>query len=344
MKRTLLGGAAALFTLLSTVVTAPATAQTVEEFYRGKQITWLIGYPPGVSHEIWARAITATMRKHLPGNPTFVIQHMPGAGTLTMANHLFNTAPKDGTVVGMFARTIPSQVMMGLENAKLDPREFTWIGSPELPTRVCVATTKSGVTSVEDLRKKELIVAGQGAATIQTFLPPMLNQMVGTKFRVVDGYRSAEESYLAMERGEADAFCQSYGAIARGAADMFKEGKLKLLFSLEREPSPQLKGTPSIYDYVKDERDKQILDFINADTDLGRPIAAPPQVNPQRLAALQKAFLATMKDPEFLKEAERLDLEINVTEGDELARRVKNLYAIPKDVVDRAIQLMGTKK
>lgn len=318
------------------------SAQTVEEFYnKNGVVTFYTGFGAGTGYDIWARAISTHMTKLLPGNPTFLVKNMPGAGSLTLANHLFNNAPKDGTAIGMFSRNIPSQVMLGLDNAMLDPREFTWIGSPESSIRVCAVMPSSGASSVEDLMTKEVPMGGSGGAS--TFMPDVINRVAGTKFKVIKGYQSAGEIYLAMQRSEVSGMCGTYESVARDAAQMLKEGKLKILFNTEGKRSSLLGGAPSIQEYVKDARNKQLLDFINSSTELGRPIAAPPRLPADRTAALRKAFQATMVDPAFLGDAAKQGLEIEVMSGEEIERLVRSLYQIPKDIVDEATKLMGEK-
>lgn len=323
----------------------PAHAQTVEEFYKkSNTIELVVGFGPGTGYDAWWRPIGKYMRNHMPGNPTFVIKNMPGGGSLVAANYLYNSAPKDGSSVGSFSRNLPSQAMIGLDNVKFDPRKFTWIGSPEMPIRVCAAMVRSGINSLEELRQKQLVVGGTGAGSAPSFLPPLLNQILGTKFKVIDGYESGAAVYLALARGEVDGICQTYDSLTRGAEDLFKSKQIKILFNVERQRAPQLGGAPTIHEFVTKTEDRQLLDYVNSSTELGRPLAAPPGIPADRLGALRAAFLATMKDKEFLVEAEKLKLDIDVMEGDEIAKRIASLYEIPKDVIARANALMGETK
>jgi tripartite-type tricarboxylate transporter receptor subunit TctC len=342
MIRRLLAAALGLWFVAVILAPSGASAQSVEEFYKKNNvITFYTGFGPGTGYDIWARAVSIHMTKVLPGNPTFIIKNMPGAGSLTLANYLYNNAPKDGTAIGMFSRNIPSQVMLGLDNAQLDPREFTWIGSPESSIRVCAVMPSTGVTKVEDLMTKEVPMGGSGGAS--TFMPTTINQAAGTKFKVIKGYQSAGEIYLAMQRGEVGGMCGTYESISRDAAEMIKDGKLKILFNTEAKRSALLKGAPSIQEYIKDARNKQLLDFINSATELGRPIAAPPQLPADRAAALRKAFMTATSDPAFLADAQKQGLEVDVLPGEDIQELVKNLYRIPKDIVDEATKLMGEK-
>jgi tripartite-type tricarboxylate transporter receptor subunit TctC len=334
-----------LLALFPALLSTASFGQSAEAFYRqNSRITLLIGFGAGTGYDVWGRILTQHMTKHMPGAPTFIMQHMPGAGSLTMANHLYNVAPKDGTVIGSFSRNLPSQVMIGLPNAKLDPRQFGYIGSPELPVRVCAVATRSGVTSIEELRKIEVLMGGTGIATVPTFMPPLINKFAGTRFKVIDGYKSADEVYLAMDRGEVHGICQGYSPIMSRLGDQIRAGRVKILFNFEERRNPLLNGAPSIFEYISSEEDKQMLTFINSSTELGRPYAAPPGIPKDRLEALRKAFEATMKDPAFLKDAEKQDLEITLTTGAELEKIVKDLYTIPKATIDRANTLISRKQ
>jgi tripartite-type tricarboxylate transporter receptor subunit TctC len=332
---------ALVVSLIGAVPRSAAAAESVEDFYKkNNQLTVLIGFGMGTGYEVWARLIGKTMTKYVPGHPTFVVKDMPGAGSLTMANFLYNKAPKDGSVIGSFSRNLPSQVMIGLPNAQLDPRRFIYVGSPELPTRTCAVTSEAGVNSVEDLQKKEVLMGGTGAATVPTFMPPIINKMAGTKFKVIDGYQSAAEVYLAMQRNEVHGICQGFAPIATSLPDLVKAGKLKFLFNFEEKRDPLLKGAPSIFEYIKSAEDKQIMTFINSSTELGRPYALPPGTEPAKVAALRKAFDQTMTDPEFLQDAAKAQLDVSALTGEELDEKIKALYAVPKELIDKANALM----
>ena len=321
-----------------------AVGQTAAEFYtKNNRLTLLIGFGAGTGYDVWGRLLTQHMVKYLPGKPTFIMQHMPGAGSLTMANYLYNVAPKDGTVIGSFSRNLPSQVMIGLPNANLDPRQFGYIGSPELPVRICVALASSGVTTVEQLRRTEVIMGGTGITTVPTFMPPLINKLAGSKFKVIDGYKSADDVYLAIERGEVHGICQGYAPIMSRLGDGIRAGRINFLFNFEERRDPLLKGAPSIFEFIDEEEDRQMLRFINSSTELGRPYAAPPAIPPDRLRLLRQAFESAVKDPDFLRDAQKLELDITVITGQGLEKLVNDLYNIPKPIVERANALISTK-
>lgn len=335
------GRMAALALLASTVLPSPSSAQSVEEFYtKNNVVTILFGFAPGSGYETWARIVAQHMRKYIPGNPNVVVKAMPGAGSLVMANHLYNQAPKDGTVIGTFSRNLPSQVMIGLPNANLDPNRFLYVGSPELPVRVCAVSTDAGVNSVEDMQKKEVLMGGTGIASVPTFMPPVVNQLAGTKFKVIEGYPGGTDVALAIARGEVHGICQGYTSMLQHGGDMFKSGKLRFMFNFEEKREPMLNGAPSIFEYIKTDESKQIMRFINSSTELGRPFALPPGVPMDRVAALRTAFEKGTRDPEFLRDAEKANLEVTVTSGEDLQSKITELYKIPKALVDKANALM----
>lgn len=319
---------------LSWAIALPAAAQTAEEFYRGKQITFLISSAAGGDYDIWARAIARHWPNHLAGKPSFVPQNMPGGGQMTATNHLYNVSPKDGTVVGMIGRNLPNQALFKHPNVQFDPVKFNWIGSPELTNRVCVATNKSGITKAEDLFEKELLVGGAGAGTAVTATPLLLSNVLGMKFKLIEGYGSSNGVMLAIERNEVQGICQTYTAIKHGNEEHLKDGRFKILFNLEKSPIPGVEA-PSIYAFTKTQEQRDIIGLYNSSVELGRPVVAPPGVPADRITALRRSFDATMKDPAFLDEAGRLKLEINALTGEQLTQLIADLMKTPPELSEK---------
>ena len=320
----------------------PATAQKADDFYQhGRQVTVYVGFGPGAGYDIWAHFIARHIGRKIDGNPVFVIKNMPGAGSITAANFLYNVAPKDGSVIGTFSRNLPAQALIRKKGVKYDARKFGYIGSPYIASRVCVALASAGARTIADLQKKQVIMGGSGPSTAPSFVPRLINELLGTKFKVVEGYQSAAQLHLAMERGEVSGVCQSFATIRNLDPSWLKTGKLLPLFNLESKRNPELNGAPSIFEYVKKPDDRQTLQFIMSSTELGIPFAAPPGIPASRLAVLRKAFDATMNDPKFKEEAARQNLEVVPTEGAELNRLVDDLYKIPEPIIKRARALMG---
>lgn len=336
--RVRLGGA--LLLAAGMLSAAPAAAQSVESFYKGSQIRLIIGSTPGGDYDLWSRIIGRYMAPHIPGQPTIVPQNMPGGGTIVAANHLYNIAAKDGSVFGVFSRNLPGQAVLNMPNIKFDPVKFGYLGSPELPSRICLAMSTSAVKSAEDLFTKELMVGGSGAGTAPSFMPSVLQKVVGMKFKVIEGYGGTNEIVLAMERGEVEGICQGYAAFSTTKPDWVKEGKVRILFNLERTPFPFLPGVPSIFQYVKTEEERQVLSFITIGAEIGRPYVTPPDVPAERLKALQDAFEKALKDPALLTETKKQGLDVTFRSGPELHDLIKRMYETPHDVLQKAAAVM----
>jgi tripartite-type tricarboxylate transporter receptor subunit TctC len=312
----------------------------VTDFYKGKQVRIYIGNTAGGDYDSYARTIGRHMSPYLPGNPTFVPQNMPGAGGIVLANHLYNVAPKDGSVIGTFSINIPNSAIFKRPNVQFDPRHFGWIGGGELPSQVCVVMTSDRVRTAQDVFNHEVLLGGAGAGSAPTFFPSVLNKLVHTQFKVVDGYPGSTEILLAMERHEVDGICQTYNAFRRVRGDWLDSGKAKVLFNIENAPFQADKNVPSIFSFIHNDEDKEILDVITSSVLFGRPYVTPPGVPEERLTALRKAFEATLKDKTFLEDAGKQGLNVQYRPGPELQDLTDRLFKIPPAIVDKASQLM----
>jgi len=327
--------------ILATIVLSPspAAAEPVEEFYKGRQIRIITGAAAGDGYDLWSRMLARHMGRYVPGRPSIIVQNMPGAGTVIAANHVYNAAARDGTVVGSFSRSLPSQALLQRPNIKFDPRRFGWVGSPESINRVCAVGRQAKVQSIDDLFKQELVVGGIGASQMPTYVPMMLNKMLGTRFKVVEGYGSTNAIILAIERREVEGICMSSSTLLGPRADLVEKGVLKILFNVEAKPMPSPPGVPTIFTRFNDEQ-KRIVSLINSAIEFGRPFAAPPGVPPERLAALQMALKATVADADFVAEAKKLRFIVTYTSPQEMADITARMYATPKTIIDAAAALM----
>ncbi|HEY4136401.1 MAG TPA: hypothetical protein VGO34_14440 [Alphaproteobacteria bacterium] len=322
------------------VLATQASAQNVD--FKGKQIRMIIGFGPSGGYDQYARVLIRHMGRHLPGNPSFVPQNMPGAGSLTAANTIYANSPKDGTVFGIIARDTATQPLTGGTGAQFDATKFGWIGSPIGETSVCMATDKSKVQTLDDLLKGDkgdLIIGGTGAGTGTEIYPKALNGLIGAHFKVVGGYPSSTDVQLAMERSEVFGICESYSSLYRKDAEAIASGKFKILFQASSKANPAVKA-PFLLDKVSAEH-RQELEFLYAGQTIGRPFIAPPDLQPGVLATLRKAFDDTMKDKEFLAETAKQQLDVEPVSGAELEALIKTVYATPKEViakVDAAIK------
>jgi len=261
-------------TVLLAIPAMPTEAQSVADFYRGKQIRAIVGSNTG-DYDTWVRLVTRYMRQHIPGNPSFIVENMPGAGSLVATNHLYNKAAKDGTVIGSVSRNIPNYAFTRKPNVQFDPLKFNWIGSPEMTSRGCFARTDSGVRAAEDLFSRELLVGTDGAGTSLSEMPVLLRNLLGMKFRTVDGYKGSSDIVLAMHRNEVQGICQTVTAFAQSAQHLIDDGTFGILFTTEREPLPRFR-VPTIFAFAKTEEQRQILQFHASSLETGRPWLAPP--------------------------------------------------------------------
>lgn len=325
----------------ASLAAAPAMSQSVEDFYKDKTVELYIGYSVGGGYDTYARLVAAHIGKHIPGNPTVVPVNMPGAGSLKLTNWLAEAAPRDGTAMGVVARAAPFDPLFGNEGANFDARELNYIGSANNEVSVCVAYEGSGVESIEDLKTKELFVGGTGDTADTVQFPKIVNAILGTKMTIINGYPGGNDVNLAMERGEVNGRCGwSWSSVKSTQMDWYESGKINVLMQISTEKHEDLPDVPLVTDLV-DGDDRRLLRLVFARQALGRPFIAPPDIPEDRLQALQDAFMATMKDPEFLAEAERLDLEITPVSGPAVRDLVMEAYDSPPAVVERIKEILG---
>jgi tripartite-type tricarboxylate transporter receptor subunit TctC len=325
------------FAFMLAALAAPAHADPVEDFYKGRTITVLIGYSPGGSYDSAGRVLARHMGRYIPGNPSLVPQNMPGAGTLNLVNYLYNVAPKDGTAFGIFARGMAMEPLIGGTNTKFDATKLTWIGSAANEISLCATFASSPVKTWHDALTQNFTVAGNGSGSDPDVFANVLRNAFGVRNRLISGYPGSAEISLAMERGEIDGRCGwSWSSIKAEKAQWLAEHKLNLIVQLALEKAADLPDVPLISELASSDRQRQILKLIFSRQTMGRPFAGPPGIPPDRAAALRKAFDLTMKDPDFLAEAQTRGLEINPVSGHDVEKLIAELYATPKDVVTEA--------
>ena len=313
-----------------------AQAQSPAEFYKGKTVEIYIGYSVGGAYDVYARLLARHMGKHIPGKPTVVTKNMEGAGSLRLANWLYTVAPKDGTVFGIIGRGIPFDPLLG-GTGQFDATKFSWIGSANDEVSICAAWHATPVNTFEDLLTREMIVGGTASGADTDQFPKIVNGVLGAKMRVISGYPGGNEITLAMERGEVQGRCGwSWSSVKATHPTWVKDKKIKILMQLSLAKHPDLPDVPLITDLAKGDEQRQILKLVFARQVMGRPFLGPPGIPDDRLAALRKAFMDTMKDPEFLAEAEKGKLEITPVAGEEIQKLVAEVYATPKDIAAKA--------
>ena len=325
------------------LASGPVLAQTPAEFYKGKNVDLYVGYSTGGGYDVYGRIVARFMGRHIPGNPTVVVKNMDGAGSMRAANYIYNVAPKDGTAFGTVARGLAFDTLFGLQGAQFDGTKFSWIGSANDEVSVCVGwSATSGIAKFEDLKTKQMIVGGTGGSADTDQFPRIINAVLGTKMKLVVGYPGGNEVNLAMERGEVQGRCGwSWSSVKSTQSGWLKDKKINVLVQLSLSKHADLPDVPLIMDLAQTEEQKQIFRLIFARQVLGRPFLAPPGLPADRLAALRTAFMDTMKDADFLAEADKLKLEITAVPGETLQKIVQEAYATPKDVVKMAADMIA---
>jgi tripartite-type tricarboxylate transporter receptor subunit TctC len=308
----------------------------VAEFYRGRQISITVSTSPGGSASLYAQALSHHMSNFLPGHPSFIVQHMPGAGGIVAANNAYLTMPRDGTALVTTSRTVPIEPLLGDRNARYDALKFTWLGTFNVEYTTCIAWHTAAVKTLADAFVKQLVVGGYGTDGISTIFPKAANKLAGTKFKVVTGYQGSPEVLLAMERGEVEGYCAiGWTYLKLRKADWLREKKINVLFQMA-DKHPDIPDVPSIIDYARTPQDRQVFELLFAPQKMGRPIFGPPGIPPERAQALRTAFERTLHDPQFLAETEKTGLEIQFVGGEEIRNILQRIYASPPDIIGRA--------
>jgi tripartite-type tricarboxylate transporter receptor subunit TctC len=328
-----------LLPVLLVLLAATTTARTQATF-AGKTVTMYIGFGPGGGYDLWARVVARHIGAHLPGNPTVVPQNLEGAGSYRAANFIYNVAPKDGTAMALIARDAVLGPLTGASGAQFDATKFSWLGTPAIETNVCFAYHTAAVKTFDDLTKKELVVGDNGPGTGTHSYPIALNAILGTKFKIVGGYPSSADVFLAIERGEVQGICESLDSIKMRQPNWIPDGTISLLFQGGIKPNAELTDVPFVVDLAQKPEDKQAIEFLYVGQGIGRPFIAPPGLPPDRLKMLQDAFAATMTDPDFVAETKLRKLILDPEDGEHLEALVKKTYATPKSVIDRIAALI----
>jgi tripartite-type tricarboxylate transporter receptor subunit TctC len=321
-------------------VAASQAADPVADFYKGKQIRLVVGGAQGTSYDAWAHTLAKYLPRYIPGRPTVVVKNMPGSGHLKAAKYLFNDAPRDGSVIGTFSRNIPASALQKNPEIPFDVRRFNWLSSTDMPNRVCVAAAGRPVQKAGDLFIQELDVGSTGPGTPTQNMPMLLNGLLGTKFAIREGFDNTDDVYAAMERDEVGGICQTLRGIETDRPGWIAEGRLKVLFNLEKKPLAGL-GAPSIHDFAQTAEQKQVLSYFSGAVELGRPFAAPPNTPSDRVQALRRAFAKAMANPELRREVSKDKVEFTSLSGEELAERIEELASLPSEIVDRTNALLG---
>jgi tripartite-type tricarboxylate transporter receptor subunit TctC len=319
---------------------SPCIAQpdAVAEFYRGKSITMLIGVGVGGEYDLQARLVAKYIGRHIPGQPNVVPQNMTGASGLKMLNFLYNQAPRDGTAIGMIQNGFPAAQAIGRPGIQFDSNQLRWLGTIAPVVETMALWHTAGVRTIDEARAKELVIGATARGGITFTYPALMNELLGTKFKIVTGYIGGNEINIAMERGEVQGRNNSWSSWKVTKQAWLKEKKLFVIAQAGAKAKDL--DAPMIEELIKNEADRQLVDLIMSGAALGRPMATTPGVPEPRLAALRKAFLAAMKDPDFVKETAALNIDVEPVSGEAMQKIVAHVLATPKAVAERAKPLL----
>ena len=340
----LLPGLAGLLPAMSLMVT---TAQAAD-FYAGKQITMIVGSAVSGGYDTYARLVARHWPKHIPGNPPIIVQNMPAAGSLAAMNALANTAPRDGTTIGAVQNHIGIEPIIGItgpiESMRFDGRTMNWLGSATKEIPVVAVWSNSPIKKFRDTFEREVLVGSSGTATADTVYPRILNAILGTKFRVVAGYKSNNELIIAAERGETMGRAGWFvsGMLAT-QGQQIADGKILLLVQLASEAHPALPKVPLITEFVTDKAKLDQIAFSLSWLAMGRPFVAPPGVPAERVKLLRDSFMKTMADPTFIADAKSLRLDVIPMSGEDVQVLVQRLYETPRSIIDPVRTIMLAK-
>jgi len=322
---------------LSGAVAAQPSAPPADVFYKERQIRLIIGTDAGGSYDFSGRMVGRHIAKYITGNPSIVVQNMPGAASLNAVNHVYNVAPQDGSVIAAPVQTAPQQELFGNPNVKFNSTKFQWLGNPNSSVPVVVVWHTVPVKTIADAFQQTIILGAAGRTSNDATLPALLNNVLGTKFNILAGYKGGNEVDLAMERGEvAGRASQTWDGWKVTRPDWVKTGKLTLLLQIGAAPNTDLPNVPMASDIAKTEEQKQIIGLFSDTFSLGRPLLTGPGVPANRVAILREAFRRTMTDTEFLAEAAKVGYEVTPLTGEEVQAIIARMMAAPPAIIDKA--------
>ncbi len=333
----------------ATLAAVPVQAETVADFYKGKRVNLIVSYGPGGGYDVYARVLARHISKHIPGNPTIVVQNMPGAGSLRGANYIYNVAPRDGTTFGTFARNV---ALLGLiktnQNVQYDPTKFTWLGSSSSfanDAYLLLVRRDAKVKSIDDARRPDgppIILGSTAEGASSDAMGVVLREMLGFNIKLIPGYTDSGVLFLALERGEIDGRTVGLSAVRSNKPDWLKpNGLMRVLVVFGRQTRhPDLPDVPTGRELARTDQDRALIDLIEAPYLLSRPYAAPPDVPPDRAKALRDAFIATHKDPAYLEDAAKINIDVSPIGGDDILQLIDRIAKTPADQLQKVEKLI----
>ena len=318
-----------------------AAAEPGDPFYKGKTLSLVVFTSPGGAYDTYSRLLSRHLPRHIEGQPTIVVRNMPGAGGVTAARYLAESAPRDGTVMASLSRTLIYDPLLSKNGVKIDYPRFGWLGSMAQSTAVYISWANAKVKKVEDLYTHELLIADTGAASETNVVSSVLNGVLGMKLKLINGYEGSAAALKALEAGEIDGSFPTMEALQTTRPDWIRDKKINILFQTRQKPDLNLPGVPTANSLAKSDTQRQALDFMFPRDVIGRPFAMPPGVAPARLTQLQEAFAAALRDGELVAEAEKMRIPLELTTGGDLAQVIGDAYATPDAIVAHVRQFVG---
>ncbi len=325
---------------LAALSIGPAAA--ADDFYKGKTVAFIIGSAPGGGYDLYSRLVAGHIGRHLAGQPSVIPQNMPGAASIKASFYLYNSAPKDGTAIGMVDEAIYLNQILDPQEAKTDATKFNWIGRILPNSAVLFARSDAQVQKIDDVYTKELIVSASGAASKLNWT--VLKNLLGVKFTILSGYQGSNDSMLAMLRGEVDGLSQPWSILKINGADLLRDKKINLLLQTGAEKDADLPQVPRMIDLARNDEERKLLELFASPSLIGRSVLAPPGLPPERVAELRRAFTAMMQDPAFLADVKKAKLDLNPMSGEELQAAIGKMGDVPDSLVRQARRVAGMKE
>ena len=314
---------------------APVSAQSTEPFYKGKTIDVIIGYPPAGSNDTYGRLLARHLGKHIPGNPTVVPKNMPGAGSFLAVNTVFNISPKDGTVIGIGAPTLTLDEKLGTQGVRYKTSELNWIGRVDSLINMVFTWKNTPVKTFAEAQKTQVTLSGTGAGSTVSIYPTVMNNVFGTKFKLIMGYKGSNEAMLAVERGEVEGHSTAFTALRLAKPDWIRDGSASIMVQFGLKRHPEMQNVPTAVELARNDEERQILRAITSASEIGTAFFTTPGVPADRLETLRRAFDAMTKDPEFVAEAEKIKLSLGPMTGEEVQKLVKEVSDLSPELVEK---------
>ena len=312
-----------------------AVAAAEEGFYAGKTIELIVGYPPAGSNDIYGRIVAQHLGKYVPGAPKIIVRNMPGAGSLTAANHIFNRAPRDGTILGLVSPGMPLQARLGNPQVRYEPDKLQWVGRIQSSSAVTMVWHTSKVMTLDDARRAEVVLSATGSGSTGSLYPNVMNEVLKTRFKLVQGYKGTHEAMLAMERGEAEGHSTSWDALRSVNMRWVRDGSVRIIVQHALERARDLPDVPTSFELATDPEDRAVMRAILSAVEVGKAFFSTPDVPPERLTALRRGFDAMLADPRFVEDVERVHGDVGPMTGEQLQALVAELDAFPPAVIER---------